>query len=229
MAEKRDNKVHAGDFVELDFIARIKGNNKIFDLTKKDVAKKEGIFQENRKYKPLIVCLGSGHLLKGLDKALEGKEVGKTYEVEVLPEEGFGKRNPKLIQISTLKQFKDKGISPVPGMQLAIDGALATIRSVSGGRVIIDFNHPLAGRTLLYTVSINRKITDTDEKISAIISLLTELEPKDYSINLSNNKQITIILKKDTPKSLLDIIKRQISNLIPETKDKEIKIQINKK
>ena len=55
-----------GDFIAIDFIARIKGSNKIFDLTKQDIAKKEGIYQENKEYRPLVVCLGAGHLLKGL-------------------------------------------------------------------------------------------------------------------------------------------------------------------
>lgn len=221
-------KVHAGDFIELDFIARIKSSNKIFDLTKRDVAKKEGIFQEDREYKPLVVCLGAGHLLKGLDRALEAREIGKEINIEVQPEDAFGRKNPKLMQLTTTKQFKDKGVTPVPGLQLAIDGAIATIRSVSGGRVIIDFNHPLAGKTLKYWVKINKKVTDTEQKIASIVSLLTGLGEADYSINITD-KNINIDIQKDTPKETLEAIKKQIINFIPEVSKKELKINIKVK
>jgi len=216
-------KVSKGDFIEIDFIARIKGSNRIFDLTKEDIAKKEGIYQKNRKYKPLIVCLGSGHLLKGLDNFLQGKEVGEELEVDIPPEDAFGKRNPRLIQLSTLKQFKEKGVTPVPGLQLVIDGALATVRSVSGGRVIIDFNHPLAGRTLHYWVKINRKVTDFKEKICAILNLIADIDCKDCKIEASE-KEIKIALKNELPSQTIEVIKKQIKELISESKNKEIKI-----
>jgi len=212
-----------GEFISIDFIARIKGSDKIFDLTDADVAKKEGIYQENKEYKPLIVCLGAGHLLKGLDRALTDAEIKKQLEVEVLPEDAFGKRNSKLIKLTNIKQFKDKGVTPVPGLQLGIDGALATIRSVSGGRVIIDFNHPLAGRTLLYDVKIIKKITDTKEKIAGLIHLLTELNESDYSLDVTD-KEIKVDIKKDMPKDVLETVKKQITKFIPESKKKEIKI-----
>ena len=212
-----------GDFIAIDFIARIKGSNKIFDLTKQDIAKKEGIYQENKEYRPLVVCLGAGHLLKGLDKALTGAELNKQLEIEVLPEDAFGKRNSKLIKLTSLKQFKDKGVTPVPGLQLGIDGAIATIRSVSGGRVIIDFNHPLAGRTLLYDVKIVKKITDTKEKISGLIHLLTELKESDYSLNITD-KEIKIDIKKDMPKDAVEIIKKHVTKFVKESEKKDIKI-----
>jgi len=214
-----------GDFIEIDFVARVKGSNKIFDLTRADIAKKEGIFDEKRKYKPLVVCLGAGHLLKGLDMELTKAEVGKEIEVEVKPEDAFGRRNPKLIQLTTLKQFKDKGITPVPGLQLSIDGALATIRSVSGGRVIIDFNHPLAGRILHYQVKVNKKITDAKEKVSGIIDLL--IGDSDYSVKISE-KEVNIEFDKDIQKQTQEVITKQITELIPELKGKEIKIQTKK-
>jgi len=221
-------KAKKGDFIEIDYVARIKGTNSIFDLTRADVAKKEGIFNEGKKYKPLIVCLGAGHLLRGLDKGLEGKEVGKELLLEIDPEDAFGRRNPKLIQLTTLKQFKDKGVNPVPGLQLAIDGALATIRSVSGGRVIIDFNHPLAGKTLIYQIKINRIVTDAKEKISGLVSLLLDLDPKDCLIKI-DEKEINIEIKKNVPKELLEKLKKQIKNLIPEVGKKKVEIQIKTK
>ncbi|MBD3262845.1 peptidylprolyl isomerase [Candidatus Woesearchaeota archaeon] len=214
-------KVKKGDFIQIDFIAKVKGSNQIFDVTNADLAKKEGAYQENRTYKPLVVCLGAGHLLKGVDKQLTGKEIGKEYEFNVSPEQGFGHRNPKHIKLTSLTQFKKKGINPIPGQRLAIDGAVASIRSVTGGRVIIDFNHPLAGRTLHYKIKINKKVTDTKEKISGIISLLTKLEDSDYTITISD-KEIKINLKKEMPENMRELVKKQVEDLVSEAKSKKV-------
>ena len=151
--------IHKGDFIELDYIGRIKSNGRIFDLTIEKKAKEEGVYNEKQKYGPLKVCLGAGHLLKGLDIALEGKEAGKEYDIEIQPQDAFGTRNPKLIQLTGLKIFKDKNLNPVPGLTFAVNGALATVRSVTGGRVMLDFNHPLSGKILTYWVKIIRKIS----------------------------------------------------------------------
>ncbi len=109
-----------GDFIEFDFIGRIKATNQIFDLTLVDVAKKENVFDEHREYKPMMAVLGSGMLIKGFDKALEGKEIGTEFEFDVLPEEAFGQRNPQMVQLVNANKFKE--FRPVPGLQFNFDG-----------------------------------------------------------------------------------------------------------
>ena len=145
-------KIKKGDFVEFDFVGRVKITNQVFDLSVADVAKKENIFREGHEYKPLAICAGAGHIIPGLDKALIGKEFGKEYEFDLPPEQGFGKRNPKLISLTSLSVFRKKNINPVPGMQLDLDGRIATVRSVTGGRVVLDYNPPLAGKELHYWI-----------------------------------------------------------------------------
>lgn len=206
-----------GDFVEIDFVGRVKGSGRIFDLTLEDVAKKEGLFQQDKKYKPLIVCLGAGHLIKGLDSAIQKHKVGDEFEIDIPSEEAFGNKNPSLIQLTSLKIFKEKGINPVPGLQVAVNGALAIVRSVSGGRVILDFNHPLAGKNLHYWVRINRKVIDAKEKVHALLELLAG---KSAKIELSET-ELKIDLK--LPTKLAETLKKQIKELIPEVAKLEIK------
>ncbi len=214
--------IQKDDFIEMDYIGRIKASNKIFDLTLANVAIREGIFRENHKYKPIIICVGKRHLVAGLDKFLTGKEIGKEYEFEVQPEEAFGKRNPKLIQLAPSSFFKEKKINPVPGLTLVVDNALATVRSVSAGRVTLDFNHPLAGRTLTYWVKVLRKVTKEDEKIQAILSLLLNLEAK---IQITEKEDI-IEVEKKLENALTEGLKKHIKELLPETAKKDIKFVV---
>lgn len=210
-------KIKEGDWIELDFIGRVKRTGQIFDLTKEDVAKKEGLYQEQQEYRPLKVRIGSQQLLTGLDKATVGKDVGKTFKVIIKPEEAFGRRNPKLIQLTSLAKLRKKGVNPVPGMPLNVDGAMAYVRSVSGGRVILDFNHPLSGKELEYEVYPIRLIEKTEEKVKSIASLLLNFGEKDYEIKVTG-EEVELKLKKDVPKNIRELFKKQLIDQISEVK-----------
>src|SRR3989344_5225405 len=94
-------KIKKGDFIELDYTARIKLNNQIFDLTSEDVAKKNNIFNPKSKYKPLIICVGDLDVIPGLDESLVGKETGKEYKIEVGFDKAFGKKDTKALSNPT--------------------------------------------------------------------------------------------------------------------------------
>lgn len=201
--------IKKGDFIEIDYIAKLKSSNKTFDLTLADVAKKEVIFSESQIYKPFILCVGENHIIKGLDEALEGKEAGKEFEIDIGPEKAFGKRSPKLIQLTSQAIFRKQKMNPFPGLQLNIDGALATVRSVSGGRVILDFNNPLAGQTVHYWVRINREVASPEEQIKALAYTL--LAEKDAKVKIKE-KQAEISLKiKD--KQIINKFKEKVKEL----------------
>jgi len=156
-------KVQKGDVIRLNYTGKVKETGEIFDTTFEDVAKEAGIYSENAVYGPVPIAVGAGHVLKGLDEQLEGLEVGKKYEIIVPPEKGFGKRDPKLIKTFTLGQFRRQGIYPFPGMPVEIETEggkklKGRVMTVSGGRVRVDFNHPYAGKHLVYEVEIVEKI-----------------------------------------------------------------------
>jgi len=161
--------IKKGDFIELDYEGYLVDNNQLFDTTKKAVAEKAGLVNKEN-FEPNIVCIGQNHLLPGLDEFVEGKDLGN-YEVEVTSEEAFGKRNAKLLQLIPLKKFKDQKIQPFQGLELNIDGHLGIVRSISGGRVIVDFNHPLAGKDLKYKLDLKRIVVDLKEQVEAILKL----------------------------------------------------------
>lgn len=72
------------------------------------------------------------------------------------------------MRLIPLNVFKKKEIMPFPGMSVNIDDLIGIVRSVSGGRVIVDFNHPLAGKEIEYEVEILEKIEKKEEKAKLI-------------------------------------------------------------
>ena len=207
------------DFIEIEYTGKIKEGNIIFDTTDEKVAKENNL--QGHDFSPAIICIGEEQVLKGIDKNLEGKDVGREYEFDISPEDAFGKKNAKLIQLIPTTKFRQQSIQPMPGMQLNIDGMAGTVKTVSGGRTLVDFNHPLAGRELSYKVKINKKITDGKEKLSGYVKLA--LGTKDFEATVENgNAKIT--LKNGIPEEIQEILIEKITELMPEIKKAEFDI-----
>ncbi len=158
-----------GDFILIDFVARVKETGEIFDLTIEEVAKKENIYREDEIYEPMLVVFGEGWILDGLEEELMKMNPGEQKTIELPPEKAFGPRDPSKVKIIPARELTRRGITPRPGARIELDGRPAVIRSVGGGRVVVDFNHPLAGKTLVYNVKIVRKLESSKEKILALI------------------------------------------------------------
>ena len=211
------------DFIEIEYTGKIKEDNIVFDTTDEKVAKENNLHGHD--FGPAIICVGEEQVLKGIDKNLEGKDIGEEYEFYISPEDAFGRKNAKLIQLIPTSKFKQQSIQPMPGMQLNIDGMVGTVKTVSGGRTLVDFNHPLAGKELSYKVRINKKITDNKEKLSGYIKLA--LGTKDFEAAIENgNAKIT--LKNGIPKEIQEELTEKITELMPEVKKAEFEI-VNKK
>ena len=207
--------INKKDFVELEYTGKTKDDNTVFDTTDEKVAKDNELQTENAKYGPVVICVGESQVLPGLDKNLEGKETGKEYSVELKPEDAFGKKDAKLIQLVQTSKFIKQNIQPMPGLQLNIDGMMATIKTVSGGRTLVDFNHPLAGKDIIYTFKINKVLTDDKEKLKSYLKLGLALEDVDVELKEGN---ADIKLKKDIPKEAKDQLNKKITELIPSIK-----------
>ena len=198
--------IKKGTFIEINYTGLIKENNKVFDTSYEEIAKKENIFNKNLTYNSIIICIGEHQILPGLDEELENKELGN-YEFEIPPEKAFGKKNPKLMQLISTANFKKQNIIPYPGLQVNIDGILGIIRTVTPGRAIIDFNHPLSGKNLIYKIEIKRIVTDIKEQLDSLVSF--------YSRKFTTEiKQDEAIIKADLPENLKENIEKTILRLI---------------
>jgi len=193
------------DFIEIAFTGKIKGEGIVFDTTDAAIAKENEL--PERDYKPIVICVGEGHVVKGLDEGLVGKELGK-HTFELPPEKAFGKKDAKLIQMIPLAKFKEHEIAPVPGLQLNIDNEIGTVLRVSGGRIMMDFNHPLAGRNVVYEVDIKKTVTDKKEQVEAIIGLLGI--PAEVKVE---GDKATVSAPQEMPKQITDKLGEKIMDL----------------
>ena len=210
-----------GDFIEVDFVGRVSLTGEIFDLTLEDVARENNLYSKDHAYKPVLVIIGNGMVIPGVEKELEGMKVGEEKEFEVQPEHAFGKRSQKLVKIVSLAKFTKEKINPVPGAFMNIDGVNAKIQSVSGGRVMVDFNHPLAGRALKYKIRIVGQIEDTLEKARAMLShygMKCTAELREGALVLAFDKPVNNVLKEFLKKSLTEWI-REIKDVQFEEKE----------
>ncbi len=203
--------VKKNDFIEIEYTGRDRESEAIFDTTDKKAAQQEEIYNKSMDYGPVIICLGQSHILQGLDDRMMGKELG-TYTFELGPEEAFGNKNPRMIQLIATNRFRKEGINPVPGLVINADSMQGIIKTVSGGRTLVDFNHPLAGKEVSYSITIRRIVTDDKEKLDAI--LRNRLGIKHINTQLSEGKA-TVKTKYDIPESVSDVLSQSIRELIP--------------
>ena len=200
--------VKTGDFIELDYTAKIKNkDNMVFDTTIEADAKKHGIHSPKMTYKPLIIKVGQGQLVKGLDEFVVDKELG-TYTVELEPEQAFGKKNAKLLRLISIKEFHKNQIQPVPGLEVDLDGYRGVVKTVSGGRVMVDFNHPLSSQDIIYDITIKGIIDDPKLKVETALELFKI--PFDNVVNVDGKVLVTFKAKipEEVSKPIIDELKK---------------------
>ncbi|EFK97890.1 FKBP-type peptidyl-prolyl cis-trans isomerase [sediment metagenome] len=199
-------KLAKKDFISVEFTGRIK-DGEVFDSNiKGDLAKLDPKVTP----KPFIFCLGEGMFLKGIEDFLIGKDIGE-YTIELSPEKAFGPRDPKQIQMIPMKIFVQHKINPVPGVMFNFDGRMAKILTVSGGRVMTDFNNPLAGKNVSYKIKVLKKVEDLNEKVKSFIEFLfrqdLQFEIKEKKLIIEVNKQMSkfVELFKEKFKDIFDL------------------------
>ncbi|HSA75442.1 MAG TPA: FKBP-type peptidyl-prolyl cis-trans isomerase [Candidatus Nitrosocosmicus sp.] len=200
-----------GSLILLDYTAKIKDSNEIFETTRVDDVKNNPDFDPNKKYEPRLLGVGEGWVLKGLDEALLQSSIGTPLNIEIPPEKAFGERDPSKVRMIPLRKLGEKANEVSIGDVIELDERIGIIRFIGSGRVQVDFNHKYAGRTLVYDANIVKKLENDDEKISNLIrrrlpidttEVEYEIKASDLEISLPEN---TFLIEG------IQIIKRGIS------------------
>lgn len=199
-----------GDVVSLDYIGRIKESGELFDTTKREVAEEEDAVNERASYEPVKIIVGAEMVVEGLDERLKDLNVGDEKEVEVPPQKAFGKREGDLIKTFSENKFKDQEMNPYPGMRVTIDERVGRVISVNSGRVRVDMNHPLAGRTLKYSLEIKGKIEDKKQKVKAAGSYYLGEEPE---VELDENEAV-IEVPEEASDGILEKLEEKIKEFL---------------
>src|SRR5215216_2909645 len=201
-----------GSLILVDYTARIKDTNDVFDTTQEEEAKKTSFYDPTHKYEPRIVSIGESWVLKGLDEALSNANVGDKLNIEVPPDKGFGKRDDTKIRMIPQRKLGDKADEVGVGDEIEIDNRRAIVRYVGSGRIQVDFNHRFAGKTLLYDANILKKLDSDSEKVSALVKRRMGVEESKLQVNLAV-PNLEIVLPEDTYLAEgLQIVKRAAAN-----------------
>ncbi|MDG6256138.1 MAG: peptidylprolyl isomerase [Methanomicrobiaceae archaeon] len=177
--------VQEGDFVKISYTGLV--DDEVFDTTDDEKAKENGIYSPQKSYGPIVVRAGSMHVIAGLDEAIIGKEVGFEGEIEIPPEKAYGPRDDTLVRSAPVKDFPEK---PTVGTRVSSEGREGVVVNVVGKRAVVDFNHPLAGKTLQYTFTIEDSIEDAVERAKALINLFSG---RDMEVELAGGV-LTVLL-----------------------------------
>lgn len=187
-----------GAFVLVDYIGKVKETGEVFDTTLEETAKKEHMYKEGDVYEPKLLVIGEGWVIKALDENLPTMEVEKTSTVEIPPDKAFGPRDPEKVRRVPLKQLLAKDITPSIGMRVEYSGKTATVRAMGAGRVLLDFNPPLAGKTLIYETTIKKKLDTIEEKIGSLIHRrIPSIEQSKFQFTLKPKTTVNIEMPED--------------------------------
>jgi peptidylprolyl isomerase len=201
-----------GSLILVDYTAKVKDSNEIFETTREEEAKKSELFDPTHKYEPRLISIGEGWVLKGLDEALAAANIGDRINVEISPDKGFGERDPNKVRMVAQRKLGEKADEVRVGDVIEIDHRTGIVRYVGSGRVQIDFNHRFAGRTLTYDVDIVKKLESDDDKILSLMKRRLPLDDNKIKINL---KGLTLEIELPEETLLaegLQIIKRAAAN-----------------
>jgi peptidylprolyl isomerase len=158
-----------GDFLLIEYTAKVKETGEVFDTTQEDVAREKGLHKEGEIYEPKLNVIGERWLLEALDDSLLSLSLSKLQKIEIPPNKAFGLRDPGKLKMVSQRRLRERGITPKMGVRIEYDKKPATIRTVGAGRVTLDFNPPLAGKTLLYEIKAKKKLRTNREKIAALL------------------------------------------------------------
>lgn len=156
-----------GSLLMVDYTARIK-DGEVFDTTREYDAKAAGL-DSGKAYGPMLVSVGEGWVLRGLDEALAGAETDRDIHAEVPPEKGFGAMSTSKIRVMRSRRLGDDEEKVSVGDEVEIDGRRGVIRLMASGRIKVDFNHKYAGKTLVYDARVVKVLESDEEKISAML------------------------------------------------------------
>ncbi|MFX0058534.1 MAG: helix-hairpin-helix domain-containing protein [Candidatus Hodarchaeota archaeon] len=200
-------KVENGDFVLVKLTGKTQRGT-IFRVSSEEDAKTAGIYDEQKAkqgyYTPEFVIVGKpGFLNEGLTEFLQNMNYFDKKSVRVPPSKAFGKRDPQKIERIGIAKFRklNEGKNPELGQEFIKKGTgqRGVVTNILQGRVIIDYNHPLAGQSIDYNIEVIDKIEKFEDKIEYFIVSkgIPQENVKEFKINYNKgDKSLEIIIPK---------------------------------
>lgn len=171
------------DFILVNLTVKDAETKAVYQTTVEEVAREASIYSENAVYTPILVLPGESRLFPKLLERLLSASEGEKFEIVLEPEDAYGEYDRNKVKVYSIRKLEREGIHPHVGETVYLDNQRGVVQSVTGGRVTVDFNHPLAGKKLLIECEVVRRISDDLEKIRAIVADAFDLNPEEISAN----------------------------------------------
>ncbi len=189
--------VKKGNFILVKMTGRTEKGH-VFQVSSPEDAKKAGIYDEKKDkqgfYTPEFVIVGKpGFVIDGINETLEAMEFYKKKSVKIPPTKAYGKRDPQKIDRMAIQKFRKLNEGKLPELGQTFmnkKGQRGTVIRIAQGRIIIDYNHPLAGQILEYNLEVIDKIEEFDKKLAHFIELRMQGAKADqFKIKFEPNKK----------------------------------------
>jgi len=172
-----------GDIISVDYELWVIDDEEsegkvLLDTTKEGLAKEQDGYDEKRGYEPEDFIIGKERPFKVIDDSFQAAELGKEVEIEIPPADAYGEREMGKIQFRRKDELEilDEEKLLVRGarvtMKTPVDGleGEGVVRVNTGRRVNVDFNHPLAGRSILYRYTVVKKYEEVGEILKSLFA-----------------------------------------------------------
>ena len=165
-----------GTIVHVDYELYNNETGDLIETTREAVAKEHENHQESRTYEPMVCIVGGGQLIPGFEAALAEAKKGKETEIVIAPEDAYGVKDTEQIETISIDKLiravKDPN-SLYLGAPVTINGRQGQLSYLAAGRARIDYNHPMAGKSLKYSFNIVDVIEGKEDKVTALLQANT--------------------------------------------------------
>jgi peptidylprolyl isomerase len=203
-----------GTLVLVDYTAKVKDSNEIFETTREADAKSNSTYDANAKYQPRLISVGESWVLKGLDDALSNTKVGDKLSIEVPPEKGFGIRDPAKIRMIPIRKLGEDAEKITVGDTIELDERTGIVRFIGSGRVQVDFNHRFAGKTIVYDLAVIKSLDTDQDKVLGLLKRRFPIEESKIKFVIKGTEIDVNIPEEAMMMEGLQIVKRAIANEI---------------
>ena len=161
-----------GAIIHVDYDLFSGETGDLIETTREEIAKEYEMHQEGRSYTPMVCIVGTGNLIAGFEAALKDAKVGKEVEVEIAPADAYGEKDASLVEtisIDKLRRAVQDPNSLYLGAPVNINGRQGYLSYLAAGRARIDYNHPMAGKTLKYVFTIIKEVKGKEDKVMGLL------------------------------------------------------------
>ena len=161
-----------GAIIHVDYDLFSGETGDLIETTREEIAKDYEMHQEGRNYSPMVCIVGTGNLIPGFEAALKDAKVGKEVEVEIAPADAYGEKDASLVEtisIDKLRRAVQDPNSLYLGAPVNINGRQGYLSYLAAGRARIDYNHPMAGKTLKYVFTIIKEVKGKEDKVMGLL------------------------------------------------------------